>query len=63
MSLKSGAPGSKILVATRKERVAKIMGSTYVHSLEPLEDMYCWLVLSQIAFHEGSENERGVLIK
>ncbi|KAK4425811.1 putative disease resistance protein RGA1 [Sesamum alatum] len=55
--LKNGAPGSRILVTTRKTKVAKIMGTTYIHMLEPLSVSYCWSVLSQIAFQEREEAE------
>lgn len=59
VSLKNGAPRSRILVTTRKEKVAKIMGSIYLHSLKPLESMYCWSILSQIALvKEERANER-----
>ncbi|KAK4425812.1 putative disease resistance protein RGA3 [Sesamum alatum] len=53
--LKSGASGSRILVTTRKTRVAEIMGTTYTHSLEPLSESYCWSVLSQIALQDREE--------
>ncbi|KAK4425814.1 putative disease resistance protein RGA3 [Sesamum alatum] len=55
--LKKDAPGSRILVTTRKTKVAKIIGTTYMHSLEPLSDSYCWSVLSQIAFRDREETE------
>ncbi|KAK4425815.1 putative disease resistance protein RGA1 [Sesamum alatum] len=55
--LKNGAPGSRILVTTRNTKVAKIIGTTYMHSLEPLSDSYCWSVLSQIAFRDREETE------
>ncbi|KAK4424663.1 putative disease resistance protein RGA3 [Sesamum alatum] len=38
--LKNGAPGSGILVTTRNENVAKAMGTTYMHPLKPLSDLY-----------------------
>ncbi|KAL0414690.1 UNVERIFIED_CONTAM: putative disease resistance protein RGA3 [Sesamum radiatum] len=61
VSLKSGAPGSRILVTTRKTRVAQIIGTTYVHSLSPLSDSYCWSVLSQIALQDRGEADREML--
>ncbi|KAL0348714.1 UNVERIFIED_CONTAM: putative disease resistance protein RGA1 [Sesamum angustifolium] len=56
--LKSGDPGSRILVTTRKTRVAQIMGTTYRHTLEPLSDSYCWSVLSQLAFQGRGVTDR-----
>ncbi|KAK4435986.1 putative disease resistance protein RGA3 [Sesamum alatum] len=57
----SGTLGSRILVTTRKERVARIMGSSYMHPLKPLSDSYCWSVLSQIAFQYRKEADREML--
>ncbi|KAK4405609.1 putative disease resistance protein RGA1 [Sesamum angolense] len=59
--LKNGAPGSRILVTTRNRKVAEAVGSTYMHSLEPLSDSYCWSILSQIAFKGKGEVERELL--
>ncbi|KAI3468223.1 hypothetical protein Pfo_024886 [Paulownia fortunei] len=63
ISLKNGSPSSRILVTTRKTKVAGMMGSTemQIHSLKPLSDSYCWLVLSQIAFHGRTEWDREIL--
>ncbi|KAL5999457.1 hypothetical protein ACLOJK_037742 [Asimina triloba] len=36
VSLKSGAPGSKILVTTRSDKVAKAMDAAYIHKLQGL---------------------------
>ncbi|XP_073135346.1 putative disease resistance protein RGA1 isoform X2 [Henckelia pumila] len=55
--IKSGAPGSRILVTTRKEKVAKIMGSAQIQLLDPLSDAYCWSILSRFAFHERNEGD------
>ncbi|KAK4425818.1 putative disease resistance protein RGA1 [Sesamum alatum] len=59
--LKSGDPGSRILVTTRNDKVARAMGSIYRHSLEPLSDSYCWSVLSQLAFRGRGEADREML--
>ncbi|KAL0457363.1 UNVERIFIED_CONTAM: putative disease resistance protein RGA1 [Sesamum latifolium] len=59
--LKNGSPGSRILVTTRNEYVAKAVGTTYMHRLEPLSDSYCWSVMSQIAFQERGEADREML--
>ncbi|KAG8369990.1 hypothetical protein BUALT_Bualt14G0071100 [Buddleja alternifolia] len=62
-SLKSGAPGSIVLVTTRKEKVAEVMGSTHDYPLDRISDLDCWLVLSQIAFKGRRESECEMLKK
>ncbi|CDP19228.1 unnamed protein product [Coffea canephora] len=49
-SLKDGAPGSVILVTTRSQRVATVMGSTDTHHLSLISDSDCWLIMQRIAF-------------
>uniref|UniRef100_A0A2N9IR00 Uncharacterized protein n=1 Tax=Fagus sylvatica TaxID=28930 RepID=A0A2N9IR00_FAGSY len=51
-ALRNGVQGSRILVTTRKIRVAEIMGSTSASmiNLEVLSEEDCWLVFSKIAF-------------
>ncbi|PIN16162.1 Apoptotic ATPase [Handroanthus impetiginosus] len=55
--LKCGGPGSKILVTTRSERVARIMGTIEIHRLGQLSDADCWLLMQQIAFYGRREEE------
>ncbi|KAG8369935.1 hypothetical protein BUALT_Bualt14G0065000 [Buddleja alternifolia] len=62
-SLSSGVPGSRILVTTRKEEVAEVMGSTHIYPLEGISDIDCWLVLSQIAFKGRRESHCKMLEK
>ncbi|XP_057978362.1 putative disease resistance protein RGA3 [Malania oleifera] len=62
-SLSDGGRGSRILVTTRSERVAKMMGSSCVHSLKALSDEECWLVFSQIAFFGRSKKDSEKLEK
>ena len=52
LALKYSAQGSRILVTTRKSKVAEMMGSTSAHmiNLEVLSEEECWLVFSKIAF-------------
>uniref|UniRef100_A0A2N9GXR5 NB-ARC domain-containing protein n=1 Tax=Fagus sylvatica TaxID=28930 RepID=A0A2N9GXR5_FAGSY len=59
LALKNGAQGSRILVTTRKIRVAEIMGSTSARmiNLEVLSEKDCWLVFSKIAF-SGKDAEK-----
>ncbi|EEF37064.1 putative disease resistance RPP13-like protein 1 [Ricinus communis] len=53
--LKSGALGSKIIVTTRHETVASIMGNVlHHHHLTELSDHDCWLLFSKHAFGEGN---------
>ncbi|XP_044482939.1 putative disease resistance protein RGA3 [Mangifera indica] len=48
--LKNGVHGSKILITTRKESVAKIMGSMDIINVQGLNDDECWLVFKRLAF-------------
>ena len=48
--LKNGLPGSKILVTTRKESVAFMMGSTDIIPVQELAEEECWLLFNRIAF-------------
>ncbi|KAL4621619.1 hypothetical protein ACB092_06G242200 [Castanea dentata] len=57
LSLKYGAQGSRILVTTRKNVVAKMMGSACTINLEVLSDEDCWLVFSKIAFSDKDSEE------
>ncbi|GLT47702.1 hypothetical protein SLA2020_213740 [Shorea laevis] len=50
LTFKHGAPGSRILVTTRKDTVVEIMESSHVFRLEELSQEVCWSILSQIAF-------------
>ncbi|XVF86757.1 hypothetical protein PTKIN_Ptkin18bG0068400 [Pterospermum kingtungense] len=56
--LNSGAQGSKILVTTRKENVAIIMGCTRLFHLGKLTGEECWSLFSHIAFSLRSDRER-----
>ncbi|XP_031129839.1 putative disease resistance protein RGA3 [Ipomoea triloba] len=48
-------PGSRILVTSRSERVAKMMASVYVHRVKLISDSDAWLLLSRIAFSGRTE--------
>ncbi|KAG8380081.1 hypothetical protein BUALT_Bualt07G0156500 [Buddleja alternifolia] len=58
-SLQCGDPGSKILVTTRSERVARMMGSAEneMHHLGQLSDKDCWTLMRRIAFSDKREEE------
>ncbi|GKU86388.1 hypothetical protein SLEP1_g921 [Rubroshorea leprosula] len=49
-TFKHGAPGSRILLTTRKDTVANMMEDSHVIHLEPLSDEQCWMVVSREAF-------------
>ncbi|XP_044474891.1 putative disease resistance protein RGA3 [Mangifera indica] len=50
--LKNGVHGSKILITTRKESVAKIMGSMDIINVQGLNDEECWLMFKRLAFFD-----------
>ncbi|XP_031129834.1 putative disease resistance protein RGA3 isoform X5 [Ipomoea triloba] len=54
--LKVGLPGSRILVTSRSERVARMMASVYLHQVDLISDSDAWLLLSKIAFSEGRDD-------
>nr|GMC58647.1 putative disease resistance protein RGA3 [Ipomoea batatas]GME07756.1 putative disease resistance protein RGA3 [Ipomoea batatas] len=55
--LKVGLPGSRILVTTRSERVARMMGSVYLHQVAIISDSDAWLLLSRRAFAGRREED------
>ncbi|XP_024039278.1 putative disease resistance protein RGA1 [Citrus clementina] len=54
LSLKNGRQGSKILVTTRNESVARMMGSTNVMFIEQLAEEECWSLFKRLAFSSRS---------
>nr|GME08175.1 putative disease resistance protein RGA3 [Ipomoea batatas] len=56
-SLKVGLPGSRILLTSRSERVARVMGTVYMHRLDQISDSDAWLLLSRIAFSGRREED------
>ncbi|KAH9689119.1 hypothetical protein KPL70_015369 [Citrus sinensis] len=61
--LKNGLHGSKILITTRKETVACIMGSTHVISVNVLSEMECWSVFQSLAISGKTTGKRENLEK
>ncbi|KAK7307199.1 hypothetical protein VNO77_40035 [Canavalia gladiata] len=59
--LACGAKGASILVTTRIQTVASIMGTTSPHELSQLSDNDCWKLFKQRAF-EANEMEREELV-
>ncbi|KAK9923097.1 hypothetical protein M0R45_031531 [Rubus argutus] len=56
--LKNGAIGSKIIVTTRKEEVAMMMGAPdKTINLKVMSDENCWLLFRQIAFTNRKQDE------
>ncbi|XP_034922557.1 putative disease resistance protein RGA1 [Populus alba] len=57
-SLTGCARGSRILVTTRKDTVATMMGSDHRINIEKLSDEVCRSIFNHVAFQERSEDER-----
>jgi Leucine-rich repeat (LRR) protein len=55
--LMGGASGSRILVTTRSEKVARISGTVQSYSLRGLKEDESWCLLKQLAFEKGKEPE------
>ncbi|AES98679.1 putative P-loop containing nucleoside triphosphate hydrolase, leucine-rich repeat domain, L [Medicago truncatula] len=55
--LSCGSKGSSILVSTRDEDVASIMGTWESHRLSGLSDSDCWLLFKQHAFKRNKEED------
>ncbi|GAY69108.1 hypothetical protein CUMW_269480 [Citrus unshiu] len=60
LCLKHGLHGSKILVTTRNESVARMMGSTNIIFIEQLTEEECWSLFKRLAFfgHSFEDCER-----
>ena len=57
VALKCGAQGSKILVTTRNERVARMVDSASMTNLNKLFEDDCWLIISKLAFVGQDEKQ------
>eukprot|EP00268_Persea_americana_P054698 TRINITY_DN6291_c0_g1_i4.p1 TRINITY_DN6291_c0_g1~~TRINITY_DN6291_c0_g1_i4.p1 ORF type:complete len:1137 (+),score=191.79 TRINITY_DN6291_c0_g1_i4:1029-4439(+) len=57
-----GAQGSKIIVTTRSEKVALIMGTLPPHQLARLSEDDCWSLFKKRAFGSGEEDRHPNLI-
>ncbi|GAU28059.1 hypothetical protein TSUD_265170 [Trifolium subterraneum] len=60
--LKDGAKGSKIIITTRSEKVAKISGSSSISPLKGLDEKQSWRLFSQLAFKNEKELENENLV-
>ncbi|CAL5436170.1 unnamed protein product [Camellia sinensis] len=54
-SLACGSKGASVIVTTRIEKVASIMGTISPHRLSILSEKDCWLLFRQRAFGRGNE--------
>ncbi|XP_077230162.1 uncharacterized protein LOC143863368 [Tasmannia lanceolata] len=61
--LGGGAKGSKIIVTTRDEKVAKIMGTLKTIKLKGLTEDDCWLLFKKRAFGVGGVEETPNLVE
>ena len=61
LALKCGAQGSRILITTRKEGVAKMVNSAYTMNLEVLSNEDSWLICSQMASVDKDDEQLGKL--
>ncbi|XP_058079820.1 putative disease resistance protein RGA3 [Magnolia sinica] len=60
--LRGGARGSKIIVTTRIEKVALIMGTLPPHHLRRLSDDDCWSLFKQRAFGHGRQEHPNLIM-
>jgi Leucine-rich repeat (LRR) protein len=60
--LMGGARGSRILVTTRNESVARITGTVESYSLRGLDEDASWSLFKQMAFEKGQEPENSSII-
>ncbi|CAL5384411.1 unnamed protein product [Camellia sinensis] len=51
-----GAHGSRIIVTTRKDRVASVMKTVHIHRLQGLPFEDCWKLFAKYAFEKGDFN-------
>ncbi|XP_075643434.1 putative disease resistance protein RGA4 [Castanea sativa] len=58
--LMGGARGSRILVTTRSDRVAKITKTVQPYLLEGLDKEKSWSLFKQMAFENGQESEKSI---
>ncbi|XP_058079921.1 putative disease resistance protein RGA3 [Magnolia sinica] len=57
-----GTRGSKIIVTTRSEKVASIMGTIPSHNLTVLSEADCWSLFKQRAFVHGQQEHPNLII-
>ncbi|KAL3497616.1 hypothetical protein ACH5RR_040348 [Cinchona calisaya] len=57
-----GSKGSKIMVTTRSDVVAKVMRTSYCHHLQNLSDEYSWMLFEKIVFVDGGPTRTQALV-
>ena len=62
-NLMGGARGSRILVTTRSQIVAKISQSIQPYVLKRLDEQQAWSLLKKMAFEEGEEPKEASFVK
>ncbi|CAJ2655704.1 disease resistance protein RGA2-like [Trifolium pratense] len=60
--LKDGAKGSKIIITTRSEKVAKVCRSSSIFFLKGLDEKQSWRLFSQLAFENEKDLENENLV-
>ncbi|GAB4832585.1 hypothetical protein Ancab_040280 [Ancistrocladus abbreviatus] len=58
-----GGVGSKILVTTRSQKVAEIMGSIHSHELKGLSETESWSLFEKMAFKPGQQEANPKLVE
>ncbi|GAB4832581.1 hypothetical protein Ancab_040279 [Ancistrocladus abbreviatus] len=58
-----GGVGSKILVTTRSQNVAEIMGSIHSHELKGLSETESWSLFAKMAFKRGQQEANPKLVE
>uniref|UniRef100_A0A7N2LMV1 Uncharacterized protein n=1 Tax=Quercus lobata TaxID=97700 RepID=A0A7N2LMV1_QUELO len=61
LAFQCGAQGSRILITTRKEGVAKMVSSAYTMNLDVLSNEDSWLICSQMASVDKDDEQLGKL--
>lgn len=54
--------GSKIIVTTRSENVASLVGTVSSYHLQGLPEDDCWALLKQQAFHPGEVEDHNLTL-
>ncbi|KAJ4968531.1 hypothetical protein NE237_015232 [Protea cynaroides] len=60
---KSGIVGSKVIVTTRNNEIARFMATNYTHHLGILSEQESWSLFCRRAFNKGGPQETPILVK
>ncbi|KAJ4968127.1 hypothetical protein NE237_014828 [Protea cynaroides] len=61
--LRSGIAGSKVIVTTRSNEIARIVATNYTHHLGILSELECWSLFCRRAFSNGGPQETPTLVE